>query len=406
MSVTLYGKVFYKGRIIEAGIEIENGVIKKIGKSVGGRKVRGLILPASIDVHVHFRDFDERDKETIETGSLAALHGGVCLVVDQPNTKPLVDSFNAYKRRMEIAKRSSFVDYSLNLALTNENFEKIDEIVDRVEKRYFLPAIGEIFIQHNDKNLQIDYEVLKNLKTRKPITIHAEDPELVKDGFPNFKYRLPKAEIVAVKKCLSIGNYHFCHISTFKALKMISESNSTCEIAPHHFLLSIKDYERLNGLINVNPPLRDYEESKTLLKNLCLAEVIASDHAPHTVDDKIKGSPGFPGVETLYPMLVYLISKSILDISLIEKITKNPAKIFGFKGYGKIEVGNYANLAIFNLKRIEEISCEKLHSKADWTPFEGFKAIFPEKVYIRGVEALDNGEILIEKGFGRILTRI
>ncbi|RLI78091.1 dihydroorotase [Archaeoglobales archaeon] len=398
----IYGKIYYKGRVVEAGVEVEDGIIKKVGKEVKGKEVRGLILPAAIDVHVHFRDFNEKHKETIETGSLSALYGGVCLVVDQPNTNPVVDCYEVYDRRMKMAKKSSYVDYTLNLALTNKNAKNIGEIVKKIEKKYYLPAIGEVFTQHENDELQITYKTLKELSVSKLLTIHAEDPRFVGKGSPNFKYRLPKAEIEAVKKCLQIGKYHFCHISTIKALQMISKSNSTCEITPHHFLLSEDDFKRLDGLINVNPPLRSKDEVEKLLKNVGLAEVIASDHAPHTIEEKLNGSSGFPGVETLYPLILGLIVKNVLNLNTIEKLTKNPAKIFGFERYGDIEVGNYANLAIFDLKKVEKIDVEKLHSKANWTPYEGFDAVFPEKVFIRGVEAL-NTEVLVDKGFGKIL---
>ncbi len=113
----IYGNVFYKGRIVECGIEIENGVIVDVGKDKRGKNVDGIIMPAGIDVHVHFRDFKESYKETIESGSLSALYGGVCLVVDQPNTNPPIVDKEIYFRRMEIAERSTYVDYSLNLGL-------------------------------------------------------------------------------------------------------------------------------------------------------------------------------------------------------------------------------------------------------------------------------------------------
>lgn len=400
--MVIRGKIFYKGKIVEAGIEAEDGIVKKIGKDTKGKEVKGLILPAAIDVHVHFRDFNEKHKETIETGSLSALYGGVCLVVDQPNTNPIVNDDETYDRRMKIAKKSSYIDYALNLALTNKNVEKIDKIVEKIEEKYCLPAIGEVFIQHDNDDLQIEYTKLKKLNVNKLITIHAEDPEFVGKESPNFKYRLPKAEIEAVRKCLQIGKYHFCHISTLKALQMISKSNSTCEVTPHHLLLSEDDYKRLNGLINVNPPLRSKDEVEKLLNNIQLADVIASDHAPHTVEEKLDGVSGFPGVETLYPLILGLIAKGVLSLDTIEKITKNPAKIFGFKKYGEIEVGKYANLVVFNLKKVEKINVERLHSKANWTPYEGFNAVFPERVFIRGVEAL-NEEILVDRGFGKIL---
>ncbi|MEM0215846.1 MAG: dihydroorotase [Archaeoglobaceae archaeon] len=386
----IYGKIFYRGEFVEAGIEVENGRIKKIGKLVKGKKVDGIILPAGIDVHVHFRDFEEKRKETIESGSLSALHGGICLVVDQPNTKPVVDNPEIYFRRMEIAKRDSYVDYALNLALTNANAERIKEIVEKIREKYFLPAIGEVFLQHSDKELEISYETLKKIsKINTKITIHAEDPRFVESGNPNFLFRKKEAEVIAIEECEKIGEFHFCHLSTREAVEKVRRGSF--EVAPHHLLLSIEDYSRLRELINVNPPLRQKSDAEWLLKNFSKIHILASDHAPHTIDDKKMGASGFPGVETTYPIFVYLAKRGLITFKdLIDKIAINPANIFGFKDYGEIEVGKFANFAIFDLDCEEEIKSDNLHSICGWTPYNGFKAIFPKEVYIRGKETLQS----------------
>ncbi len=156
-------------------------------------------------------------------------------------------------------------------------------------------------------------------------------------------------------------------------------------------LLSVDDYGRLGNLVNVNPPLREKEDVEWLFRNFHRIDVLASDHAPHTLEDKESGASGFPGVETMYPLFVNLASKGYISFqTLVEKIASNPARIFGFKGYGGIEVGNFANLAVFDLKKVSEVKAERLHSKCGWTPFEGFEAIFPDKVYLRGKEVLEN----------------
>lgn len=387
----LEGKFFYHGEFIEAGIEVEDGIIKRLGKLVKGKKVEGVILPAGIDVHVHFRDFKEKHKETIKTGSLSALHGGICLVVDQPNTKPRVDSDEIYFRRMEIAEKKSYVDYSLNLALTNENADKIRNVVEKITERYHLPSVGEVFLEHEDDELRISYETLSKVAKTWRTSVHAEDASLVKKGNPNFLFRPKEAEVVAVKRCLEISNFHFCHLSTREAVKLVENSESSFEVTPHHMLFSVEDYEKLRDFVNVNPPLRDRSESEWLLKNFHRIKILASDHAPHSEEEKKLGVAGFPGVETMYPIFVRLATLGIITFKdLVEKIAINPAKVFGFKGYGEIEVGNFANLAVFDLKEVKEIKAKDLHSKCNWTPYEGFEAIFPKKVYIRGEEVLES----------------
>ncbi|MCS7118933.1 MAG: dihydroorotase [Archaeoglobaceae archaeon] len=376
---------------MEAGIEIEDGRIKNIGKLIKGKKIRGLILPAGIDVHVHFRDFEEKHKETIETGSLSALHGGVCLVVDQPNTKPLIDNDKTYFFRMEIAKKKSYVDYSLNLALTNKNSGEIKEIIKRISKKYYLPAIGEVFLEHSNEELEIGYENLSKISLLWRVSLHAEDPSFVKNGVPNFLYRPKEAEIIAVRRCIEISDFHFCHLSTVEAVKAVEKTDSSFEVTPHHLLLSIEDFERLKNFVNVNPPLRERSEVEWLLKNFSKIQILASDHAPHLSEEKNLGIPGFPGVETMYPIFVKLATLGIVNFrDLVEKIAVNPAKIFGFRDYGEIEIGKFANFAVFDLKDSRKIKAEELHSKCFWTPYEGFEAIFPKKVFLRGEEVLES----------------
>jgi dihydroorotase len=401
--VAIYGRLFYRGEIVEAGIEIEDGIIKRIDKKIEGERVQGLILPASIDVHVHFRDFEEEKKETIKSGSLSALYGGNCLVVDQPNTKPVIDGFEEYERRMKEADKKSYIDYALNMGLTAKNHEDIVEIIKKVEESYRIPAIGEVFLQHDNLELQIPYEVLAEVRksTSKLITVHAESPDLSESTASlNFDKRPPEAEIEAVKRCLEIGNFHFCHISTYDSAVMISDTDSTFEVTPHHLLLNYEDLLNLGNFINVNPPLRRRVEAEMLFNVLQLADVMASDHAPHTIEDKKNGAPGFPGVETTYPVMVNLMRKGLVGIrTLVSLIAINPARIFGFEKYGGIEEGNYANLAVFNLKAVSRVKAENLHTMAEWTPFENFEAVFPEKVYLRGVLALENGEVTVEPGW-------
>ncbi len=392
------GKFFYRGQVVEGCIVVEDGVIVDVRKDAPPSDEvvnfsKGIILPAGIDVHVHFRDFEESYKETIESGSLSALHGGICLVVDQPNTKPPVVDSETYLERIRRAEKTTFVDYALNLGLTEENARIVSEILKIVGDAR-VPAVGEVFLQH--KSMQVSYETLKAVRSRIEglITVHAEDPSLI----PDESVRPKEAEITAVRRCLEFGEFYFCHISTLEALEMIHRSNSFAEVTPHHLLLSAGDVE----FDRVNPPLRAESDRLELLRNFSKADVVASDHAPHTLEDKRDGAPGFPGVETLYPLMIELVRRGVISLrDLVERIVVNPAKIFGFKGYSGIEIGNYANLAVFDFSEVRRIKAEYLHSKAGWTPYEGFEAVFPKVVFIRGVKALEEGEVLVERGFGR-----
>ena len=398
----IFGKLLLRNKIVEAGMLIEDGLIKEISKKIAGKKYRGIVMPAGIDVHVHLRDFDESQKETIRNGTLAALNGGICLVVDQPNTKPFIDSEEMYLKRVRYAEKFLSVDYSLNLGVTRRNADKINLIAEKIKEIGFNPAIGEVFLHHENIEYQIDIEVVETL--RHFTTIHAECPEFVESNrIPNFRYRKREAEIKAVER-LASKKLYFCHVSTSEALDIINKNSSYAEVTPHHLLLSEKDYERLGSLVNVNPPLRRKEDQEYLFNEFQKADVVASDHAPHTIEEKIAGASGFPGVETLYPILMGQVFLGRLNIfQVMERISDNPARIFGFCRYGLIEVNNYANLAIFDLSRMERLKSDKLHCFANWTPFEGFPVVFPHTVILRG-EVVKDGKEMVEM-MGKVYKR-
>ncbi len=393
------GKLIINNRLTTAGIRVEDGRIVEISKQLTGKRLRGIIMPAAIDVHVHLRDFEESHKETIRSGTLSALNGGVCLVVDQPNTKPFIDSVEVYEKRVRLAEKHTSVDYSLNVGLTRKNASRINEVVDELKNEGYNPAIGEIFLQHDNPEIQVSPEAVREL--RHFSTVHAELPEFVESNrIPNFKYRDRQAEVEAVRMLADLGTY-FCHISTRDALEIIFSSRSFAEVTPHHLLLDSAHYERLDGYVNVNPPLRSREDREFLLENLSKIDVIASDHAPHLPEEKLGGASGFPGVETTYPLMMGLVFYGKMSVfSLVEKIAANPARIFGFEGYGEIKEGNYANLAVFDISKVDRIRAEKLHSQCGWTPYEGLPAIFPHTVILRGEIAKENGEIV--EGLGRV----
>ncbi len=391
--MNIYGKILLRDRIVTAGIKIEDGIITEISKQIGGKKLKGLIMPAGIDVHVHLRDFEESHKETIRNGTLAALNGGICLVVDQPNAKPFIDSEEKYLERIRYAEKFTSVDYSLNIGMTKSNMAKINEIVERIKMRGYNPAVGEVFLQHENPEYQIPWGAVR--KVEHFTTVHAELPEFVESNdIPNFRFRKREAEIGAVKDLCSEGLY-FCHISTKEAFEMISESTSLLEITPHHMLLDESYYSTLKEWINVNPPLRTFEDREFILHNFSKVDVVASDHAPHSPEEKKKGVSGFPGVETLYPLLMGLVfygKLSVFDVA--EKISRSPARIFGFERYGEIKTGNYANFAIFDVSRVEKIKAKNLHYIYKWTPFEGFYGIFPHTVILRGEEVKRDDQLI------------
>ena len=393
-TVITNGKVFYRGHIIEADILIEDEKIKSIAKDVTADEtinVKGqLVLPGAIDVHVHFRDLEEAYKEDWNSGSCSAAAGGVTTVIDQPNTIPPTCDITSYNEKCAAA-RASIVDYGINACIKSS---------ERARELYELgiTAFGELFIQNKTTD-----ELLTLLRTVKDLNalgcIHAER-----------SHERAMDEATAIADILHLNSkvgaqLHIAHMSTHAGLELIKSSrqNVTCEVTPHHLFLSEADSERLGPFGKMNPPLRSSAIVEALWSEIDSIDMIASDHAPHSVSDKRLPipPPGVPGVETLVPLLLANLHRLGLG-RFVRLINANPAKRFMLKGKGPIAEGNDADLMVVDIKQKHNgvITAEKLHSKAGWTPFEGMEGIFPSLTIVRGAIVFD-GEPVGKKGWGR-----
>ncbi len=419
------GKVFIKGRIVQADIGIENGKIAGIAKKVEGFKVinasKMLILPGAIDVHVHFREPGLTHKEDWYTGSCAAAAGGVTSVIDQPNTIPPTTTVKAYKAKLKLASQKSIVDFGINAGVMKE--AELEELW-----KQGAIAFGEIFLA--DSAAELDYSFLHSAferiaRLRGIACVHAEDSSLIKQNLKKYKgsdpsihskIRSARCEALAIQRVLNLSaklrykaRLHICHLSSRLGLKLLRQSACTAEATPHHLLLNLKDYSRLGNLAKVNPPLRSKTDQLALWRAFVRGEVevLASDHAPHLfVEKQDTGSApsGVPGVETMMPLLLAMVKKRLIPLeTLVNAVSKNPAKIFKIKNKGEIKCGMDADLLITDLKPTK-IRARKLHSKCGWTPFEGFEGVFPKLTLLRG-EVIFKGDVTRERGFGKLLMR-
>lgn len=283
-------------------------------------------------------------------------------------------------------------------------------------------AIGEIFAyEHSDRELQ---RILEKTEAAGALaTIHAEDGQVIRDeSAPLAQVREPEvhsrarpasAEALAIEKALSWSDrLHICHLSTGAGLARVLESRKkgkrvSCEVTPHHLLLNQKDYRSQGSFVKMNPPLRRQEDNDALWAGLRQGsiETLASDHAPHLPEEKrddIWEAPaGVPGVETLLPLMFFSVKRNLLGLErLVDAISAKPAEIFGLDSKGKIVVGKDADLVVVDPKNVREIRADRLHSRADWTPFEGRQAIFPEMTLVRGRVVFD-GDLEVRPGYGR-----
>ncbi|MEI7826546.1 MAG: dihydroorotase [Euryarchaeota archaeon] len=391
-TVIRNARVFCRNQVALNDVLIESGKITKIGSvRAGGQEIdaRGrLLLPGAIDVHVHFRDLDEAYKEDWYTGSCAAAAGGVTTVIDQPNTKPPVYDVKSYFRKQRAA-RKSVVDYGINAAI--DRHDQLDDLW-----RLGVTSFGEVFVQEKSREeLQHALQTIKRLNA--VLCVHAEK----RVG----EISSEVAGIATVFECnKEIGaKVHVSHLSEASTLDLVSGSDKdvTCEVTPHHLFLSDLDQATLGSFGIMNPPLRSRQNVDALWSRLSHIDMVASDHAPHSIADKKMSNPppGVPGVQTLLPLLLSRLDQIGLG-RLVNLVSVAPATRFNLKNKGAISKGYDADLILVDPKNKKIITPSVLHSKCGWTPFEGCVAVFPSLTMVRGEVVFSEGVIMSKKGWG------
>jgi dihydroorotase len=333
--------------------------------------------------------------------------------VDQPNTSPPTVTGEAFDEKRALAE-NSLVDYGINAGVTED--WKPDELLDRP-----VAAYGEVFMTDSTGNMGIDASLFERAVRQlggrgELVTVHAEDSDEfvdmdldTDDADVWSRHRPPEAEIAAVERAVDVADesVHFAHVSHPRSVDIIDETPHTCEVTPHHLLLSRDNLDALGTHGKMNPPLRSEEARVRLFERLVEGAVdcVATDHAPHTLEEKdtpVSDAPsGVPGVETLYPLLLALAFDGELKLPRVaELVAEAPARVFDFESKGAIREGNDADL-VFVDETFEEVRAERLHSKCGWTPYEGFDAVFPHKVLRRSevvYERDEDGERFAEGG--------
>ncbi|GFT04195.1 CAD protein [Nephila pilipes] len=348
---------------------------------------RMITLPGLIDVHVHMRDPGATYKEDFASGTAAALAGGVTLVCVMPNTNPPVIDKESFGLALQKAKAGARCDYALFAGATADNAESLQNIHSLIVgiKMYLNPTFGPLQL-HSLEDWKKHFE---RCPPELPLCVHAEGATAA------------KAILLSVFMNRAI---HICHVATKDEILLIKDAKEkgvavTCEVCPHHLFLSTDDYETIGlSKCRVKPPLASVEDQNALWENLHVIDCFATDHAPHTVLEKNSDDapPGFPGLETMLPLLLTAVNEGRLTLQDLEnKLYHNPRKIFNLPE----QKNTYVEI---DLDNEWEIPVETSFSKARWTPFAGRKVKgLVRRVVLRGEVAFVDGQILCEPGTGQ-----
>lgn len=380
------GKTWISGQgLIDTCVGVSEGKIVSVKKILKGDKhtvIDGIILPAGLDMHVHFRDPGYPHKEDWKSGSQSAACGGVTAVVDMPNTNPFTSNVETFNEKVSLASSKSLVDFGVGMnveeGLTSKSW--FDTIPSAFWKLYPYGVSSEQYFD-------LANEVLK--KTSKPLVIHGEHPDHMHNQplhkLSDHTQSRSRAESECLSAMPSSEKLHVAHLSSLEGLRCMPES-ATSEVCPHHLLLSLDSCASLD--CKVDPPLRSRNDNNGLYEAFREGSIpiLASDHAPHTIEEKRSEAPpsGIPGVETMIPLMLNEVSAGRLDLGrLVNAMSEAPASRLGLER-GKIEEGFTADFIVVNLKQVDPIDVDALHSRASWTPYQDWPAVFPSSVYRRG----------------------
>lgn len=344
-------------------------------------------LPGFIDVHVHVREPGAEYKEDFSSATAAALAGGITLICAMPNTNPAVVDEKSFNVAQEKASAGARCDFALFAGASSENYHTVSELAQRaVALKMYL---NETFTTLKLNDMTVWQRHLSNWPKKVPICIHAE------------KQTVPA---ILLMSSLIDRSVHICHVARKEEIQIIKAAKErgikvTCEVCPHHLFLSTDDIDKMGfGRSEVRPTLGTPEDQAELWNNLDIIDVFATDHAPHTVDEKNSESPppGFPGLETILPLLLNAVHEGRLTMEdLINKFHRNPRKIFNLPEQPDtyIEVDTDDDWVIPDAMNF---------SKSKWTPFAGMRVRGAvHRVVLRGEVAFVEGQILVPPGFGQ-----
>lgn len=401
-------RIVNEGKIKDADVFIEDGIIVEIGESISPKTpdvkifdAEGTyLLPGLIDDQVHFREPGLTHKDTIETGSKAAVAGGITSFFEMPNTLPQTTTLELLEEKFKLAAESSYANYSFMFGGTNDNLEEILKVDPKTT------AALKLFLGSSTGNMLVDDEkVLEEIFSKSPmlIAVHCEDEETIQknlqecierygDDIPielHPKIRSEEACYLSSSRAVALAKktgarLHVFHLSTAKEIglfsnkKPLKDKKITAEVCIHHLWFNDSDYAKKGTLIKWNPAVKTKKDQEALLKGLLddFIDVVATDHAPHTKEEKknpyTKAPSGGPLVQHALPAMLQLHHQGKISLEkIVEKMCHNPAILFQIKDRGFIREGYKADLVLVDLNAPWAVQPDNIVYKCGWSPFEG-----------------------------------
>ena len=415
------GTVVNHDGVAKRDVGVRDGRVAAIGDlsaaSAGERiDCAGLhVLPGVIDSQVHFREPGPVHKEDLETGSRAAVLGGVTAVFEMPNTDPTTTTESALADKVRRAHGRMHCDFAFWVGGTHDNVANLTEL-----ERLPGAAGIKVFMGSSTGRLLVadDEGVLAVLKAiRRRAAFHSEDETRLNErkplrvpGDPSSHpvWRDETTALICTERLIRLARearaqVHVLHVSTREEMELLASARdvASCEATPHHLTLSADDYARLGTKLQMNPPVRGPEHRDGIWRGLQqgVVDVLGSDHAPHTLEEKAKPYPdspsGMTGVQTLVPIMLDHVAAGRLTLQRFVDLTSaGPARIFRILGKGRIAAGYDADFTVVDLKRAETIRDSWIASRCGWTPYDGKTVTgWPVGTIVRGKRVMWEGEV-------------
>ena len=418
------GKAMIDGKLVTTNIYVKDETINLISEknfesdeTIDCKNL--LILPGVIDSQVHFREPGLEGKENLESGMLAAVSGGVTAIFEMPNTNPLTITPETIADKLDRASKGAWSDYAFYLGgtmRTSSNLSEWENLKGVCGIKIFMGASTGDLMTASDEEVE---SVVAN--GQRVIAVHAEDQMIMMENQINIlgdsndvamhcKWRSPESCLSATQRVVTLAKkhkrrVHILHITTQQEMDFLSRNKdvASVELLANHLSLHAPEcYERLGTLAQQNPPIREKSHQDALWKalNNDVVDIIASDHAPHTLDEKAETYPkspsGTPGVQTLVPIMLNHVNDGKLSLSkLVSLWSYGPERVHKIHNKGRIKLGYDADFTIVDMNKEMIITNQQQKSKSKWTPFDGMKVKgWPTHTIVRGNCVMCNDEVI------------